>query len=101
MHCRVVNVRIKPDKLREAIDLYEKSVIPAAKLQKGYRGSYLLTDRATGKCLSISLWNSQEDMAESERNGYYREQLAKYSTLFAEEPITDHYDLVTAVYAEG
>ncbi len=40
------------------IKLYEESVIPGGRAQKGYRGIYLFTDRSTGKGYSISLWDS-------------------------------------------
>ena len=62
MHCRAVTARVKAGKTEEAIDLYEKSVVPAARLQKGFQDAYLMVDPATGRALSISIWDSQSDM---------------------------------------
>lgn len=83
--------------LDEAVKLYETSVVPAAKSQKGYRGIYLLTDSKTGKVIAISLWDSQADVASqewvTEERGYYREQLAKFKAYFTEPPIHEGYDV--------
>jgi heme-degrading monooxygenase HmoA len=47
--------------------------VPASKSQKGYKGAYLLTDRDTGKGMSITIWDTEEDAVANERSGYYQE----------------------------
>ena len=42
MHCRAVTVQIQPGKTQEAIDIYNNSLVPAAKQQKGFQGAYLM-----------------------------------------------------------
>jgi len=58
MFARLAIFQVNIGRLNETAKIYEESVIPAAKSQKGYREGYLLTDRKTGKGISISLWNS-------------------------------------------
>ena len=70
MFARLTIVEVKVDKLDEAGKLYEEGVIPAAKSQKGFRGAYLLTDRKTGKGMSITLWESEADALAGEQSGY-------------------------------
>jgi heme-degrading monooxygenase HmoA len=101
MHCRAVTVQIQPGRSQEAIDIYNNSLVPAAKQQKGFRGAYLMTDAATGKALSISVWETENDMVEGERSGYYQEQIAKFGALFAGEPVMERYELSVAVDGEG
>ena len=101
MHCRAVTARVKAGKTQEAIDLYEKSVVPAARLQKGFQDAYLMVDPATGRALSISIWDSQSEMVEGERVGYYRDQVAKFRTMLAEAPVAEHHELKVAVHKEG
>ena len=95
MHCRVTSVRLQPGKFEEALALYENSVLPAAKLQKGFKDVHLMADRAVGKVLAISIWETEADMVEGERNGYYREQITKFSTMFAETPVAEHYEVIS------
>ena len=99
MYCRAVTVQLLPGKTQEAIDLYEKSVVPVAKQQNGFRGAYLMTDAATGKGISISVWDTQDDMVLGERSGYYQQQLAKFRTLFAADPVTERYELAVSADA--
>ena len=69
-------------------------MIPAVKQQKGFAGAYLMTDAASGKGLSITVWESQADMEAGEAaGGYYQEQLAKFGSLIAGPPVLDHYEL--------
>ena len=94
MFARVTVVQIKLDRFDESVKLYEESVVPAAKAQKGYRGAYLLSDRKTGKSLSISVWDSEEDAIANEQTGYYQEQVGKFKDLFAAPPVQEGYEIV-------
>ncbi len=92
MFARLTIVPVKSDKLDETIKIYE-NVIPAAKSQKGFRGAYLLTDRKTGKGVSITLWDSEEDAIANEQSGYYQEQINKFKDCFAAPPVREGYEV--------
>ena len=94
MYVRAANVSIRPGKMQEVIDLHNDSLIPAAKAQKGWQGSYLMTDAGGGKILSITVWESEADMLASESgSGYLQEQVARFDSVFAEPPNFSHYQL--------
>ena len=95
MFARLTIVQSKIDKQDEAIKIYEESVIPAAKSQKGFRGGYLLTDRKTGKAVSITLWDNEEDAIANEQSGYYQEQLSKFKDVdvLAAPPVREGYEV--------
>jgi len=93
MFARLTIVQVKKEKLDETVKLYEKSVVPAAKSQKGYRGTYLLTDLNTGKGVSIAFWDSEEDLIASEDSGYYKEQLSKFKDYFTAPPVREIYEV--------
>ena len=93
MFARLIICEWKNDKLDEGIKLYGDSVIPAAKSQKGFRGGYLLTDRKTGKGISIALWESEEDLIAGEESGYLKEQLSKFKDYFATSPVREIYEV--------
>ena len=94
MFARVSRSRIKVDKLDE-VSKVTGSVVPAAKSQKGFRGLYYLVDRKTGKSMSISLWETEEDAIANEKSGYYPEQVAKVAPYRAEEPVREGYEVIT------
>jgi len=93
MYARVTHLPIKLERVEEAIELYRKSVVPAAKAQKGFVSLYLLTDRSTGNGMAISFWKTEKDCLANEHNRYYQEQLAKFLDFFSSPPIRDGYEV--------
>ncbi len=93
MFARLTIVTINIDKLDETVKIFEESVIPAAKSQKGYRRGYLLTDRKTGKGIALTLWDSEEDAIANEQSGYYQEQLGKFKGFFTAPPVREGYEV--------
>ena len=93
MFARLTIVQVKPGTLEQAIKIMDESVSPATKAQKGFRGSYLLTDNKTNKGISISLWDNEEDAIANEQSGYYQEQIAKFGELFAAPPVREGYEV--------
>jgi hypothetical protein len=47
------------EKREEAINIFQNSVIPAAKQQKGFISLMMLTERSTGKEVSVCLWETE------------------------------------------
>lgn len=90
---RLTIIQMEIDKIDEGIKLFKESVMPAAKSQKGYVGVLLLTDRKTGKNISISLWESEEDAIANEKSGYYQEQVAKFKDIFTAPPVREGYEV--------
>jgi heme-degrading monooxygenase HmoA len=82
-----------PINVGEAVRIYQERVIPAAREQEGFRGALMLTDSATGEGLSISLWNSEEDMHASEASGFYHRKLGELESFFISTPVRKHYEV--------
>lgn len=93
MFARLTTAQIKVKRIDEFIKLYEESVVPAAKAQKGYCGAYLFVDRETGNGVAISLWDKEEDALANEQNLYYQEQVAKFITFYKKNPIREGYEV--------
>ncbi len=45
MFARVTTIQASAGKLDALVRVYEKTVLPAAGAERGFRGTYLLTDR--------------------------------------------------------
>lgn len=94
MYARVTIIRGDKEKVDDAIDLYKKYVVPAAKAQKGFKGITLLSDKKTGKGISITYWNNEKDALSNEDSKYYQEQLIKFMGFFKIPPIREGYEVV-------
>jgi heme-degrading monooxygenase HmoA len=96
MHARVTTIQLQPGMADRMSAIFEDSVVPAAKEQ---RGGLLLTDRNTGKAVAISLWDTEADLAASETSGYYQAQMAKLAGVgfFAGPPVRETYQVSVQV----
>jgi len=93
MYARLTIMQVKLDRIDEAVRLYKKSVVPAAKKQKGFMGASLLSDRLSGKGVSITYWRNEKLALANEENLYYQEQLVKALDMFAGPPIKEGYEV--------
>ena len=68
MWARVTTVQGDPDKLDSMLDDLTNQVMPQVRelRDQGYRGMYVLTDRASGRSLTMTLWDSEESLRASE-----------------------------------
>lgn len=94
MFARLLRMQTKIERINEAAKLFEESVIPLCRNQKGYKGAYFLTDRKTGTSIPITLWESEEDMLATESSHFFQEQLIKFMGLFKAPPIREAYEVV-------
>lgn len=93
MYARATTSQILPDKVDKAIAIYRDSVTPAAKQQKGFKGIWMLTNRKTGKGISITLWETEADMTAGESSGFYQQQVAKFKDVFGAPPVREQYEV--------
>ena len=66
MFARVSTFQGSPDRTAEGISVAREQILPAARLQDGFRGIYILFDRGSGRSLAITLWETEEDLRASE-----------------------------------
>jgi quinol monooxygenase YgiN len=93
MYARIVTVHARTDKLDEIIAIYKDSIVPAAKQQKGFVGARLFIDRVSGKGVSVTRWQSKEDLEAGEASGYYQQQIAKIAPMLTEAPARETYEI--------
>jgi heme-degrading monooxygenase HmoA len=99
MFARVVTVQIQPEVHDEASQFYRDSVGAALKEQKGFHSTRLLVDRASSKCLMVTLWESEADMKASEASGFLKEQLGHLGRFFASPPNIDRFEIMVQLMA--
>jgi len=94
MFARLYSFEVRSDKLDETIKIWKEMDTPEMKSEKGYRGAYLLTDRKTGKGISMTLWDSEEDAIANEKSGFVQKQVAKYyKDLLLAPPVRQGYEI--------
>ncbi len=95
MYARITNTKHDPYRIDEAIEIVRQRVLPAAKQQKGYHGYIMLVERSTGKTLTITLWEGEEELTMTgENSGYYRDAISQVVPLLTSEPFVEDYEVV-------
>ena len=77
MFVRATTVYSREGMIDKLVDIYTKSIIPAAQKQKGYQGAHLLIDRENLKGISLTYWDSEADENATGESQYYSDQLLK------------------------
>ena len=92
MYARVTSGQIQPAKMEEAIQIANE-VFPAIKQQHGFLGLTDLFDRATGKVMLITRFETEADMQAGMSNGFVQQQLAKIAPLIVGTPNIESYEV--------
>jgi heme-degrading monooxygenase HmoA len=86
MYARVTNVNVDPNRFDEAIDIYENNVVAALQGQPGFVSTVFLGDRATGKSMTVTIWETEADEQETVQSGFFQEQVGKFGTIITTIP---------------
>jgi heme-degrading monooxygenase HmoA len=62
MFARVSTFQGSAEAVDEGIKVAEEQALPGAKELEGFKGMLMLVDRATGKSIAVTLWESEEAM---------------------------------------
>ena len=95
MFARINSAQMANDKLAGLVK-YSEEQLPAAREAPGFKGFYLLADRQSGKVVSISLWDSDDDLRQFEGRGTQLRKGASSELGIAPTPI-DVYEVVLQV----
>ena len=95
MFARLVLAQVGSDRIGEMITIWKEKDVPLFRMEsvKGYRGAHLLTDRKTGKIISITLWDSEEDAIADQQSKLHQKQGDMYRDLLIGEPVRQRYEV--------
>ena len=93
MFAQVNSVQTAADKLAGLVKWAEEQ-LPAAREAPGFKGLYVLADRQSGKVVTISLWDSEDDLRQNNeaRGAQVRKEAS--SELGIASPPVDIYEVV-------
>ena len=95
MFARVTLGEALPERLNEMTREIREHVLPALRMQDGFAGTLVLTDRTSGKVLAVTLWKSEQAMNATEEAAYW---LRVFSAEAGGGEITDleRYEVVSS-----
>lgn len=92
MFARVTITEGSPAGIDAAIRFMRETVLPQARNMRGFKGSYLLVDRKTGKQMGMALWETEADLdASTEAANRLRAQYVQEAT--TQTPKVETYEV--------
>ena len=92
-YARVLTATTHPGKMDEGVQIVRDAILPVTRRQPGFKAYMNLTDRTTGKVISITLWETEADLNASESSGLLREQLDKVAHMLATQVVREVYEV--------
>lgn len=94
MYAQVVRVQLRPDTLEAVTAVFRDEVVPAARGERGYVSAYLFIDREANRGMSLSLWETEADVAALAASGFYGEKVTKVLPFAVGAPERQVYEVV-------
>ncbi len=94
MFARMLRIQTDIEKIDEASRLFEEQVIPLCKERKGHKGAFFLGDHKTGNCIIVTVWETEQDLLDTEHSRFFQEQLVKFMKYFITPPIREVYEVL-------
>jgi heme-degrading monooxygenase HmoA len=85
---------LPPERIEQTIREFEEGQLKVLSEQPGYKGVLIGVDRAEGKSVAITFWESAENLRASDRLADKARQQALESVKPSREPIVDRYEVV-------
>jgi heme-degrading monooxygenase HmoA len=79
MYARMFEFEGSPEEIEAAVALARDEILPLERQMPGFRGLVLLADNDARRLVSLSLWESEEQMHESEASARMITRLAAQS----------------------
>ncbi len=92
MHARVTSVQLGDD-ADQAISLVRDQIVPLARQQQGIVAAYWLGDRASGRGLAVTIWESEEAMLATEEVAREAAQ-RELNEADVETAAVEHYEVI-------
>jgi quinol monooxygenase YgiN len=92
MIVRLTYCKFSPDAINEAKKIYNRDVVPVARMQKGNLGIRLIEPiDKSDDFISISEWATQQDAEAYENSGVYKSLVSKLADFLAKPPVLKTY----------
>ena len=85
---------LPPERIEQTIREFEEGQLQALSQQPGYKGVLIGIDRAEGKSVAITFWETSENLRASDRLADQARQQALDAVKPSREPIVDRYEIV-------
>jgi heme-degrading monooxygenase HmoA len=89
--------KVKPGRMQELRELYNKEVVSAHKGHKGIRFVHLLESLDNkDEGISLTAWDTRADLEAYEKIGDYEKSVAKFKDMYTGAPVLKSYEVTAS-----
>ena len=85
---------LPPERIEGTVREFQEGQLKALSEQPGYKGVLIGIDRAEGKAIAMTFWESAENLRASDRLASQAREQALEAAKPSREPIVDRYEVV-------
>jgi heme-degrading monooxygenase HmoA len=101
MYARITTIHSPRERMDKGIERVRKEVLPEMSREEGFRGMIGLVQRSSNMGLTISFWESEEAMRESEEAGERLRRIAADAMKAETEPMVNRYEVAFFELPDG
>jgi hypothetical protein len=90
---RTISLEVRPSVLDDVLGILRERVLPATQARAGSRGSMVLVDRATGKVVVLTRWETQEASRTDDTGRVIQQQIAELSRYVTSVMLSERYEV--------
>jgi heme-degrading monooxygenase HmoA len=94
MFARATFGEAPPERVDEMILEVMEHVLPAVRMQDGFKGGMILVERESGKVLTVSLWESEQAMDATEDAAHWFRVFSAEAAAGRLETVVEKYEVV-------
>ena len=87
---------LPPERIEETLREFEQGQLPQLEKLDGYKGVIVGVDRAEGKAVAITFWESAQALRASDKLADQAREAAMESARPSREPIVDRYEVLVS-----
>jgi hypothetical protein len=97
MFARIVKINLKPNRVNEFNETFEKQILPLLRKEKGFQDDITFAGPSGTEMVSISLWDRKES-AETYNGVTYPEVLKALSNVLEGSPQVKTYEVANSTF---
>ena len=93
MFARTTEMEVRPSVLEDILGILKDKVLPVTQTRAGMRSSSVLVERASGKVVVLTVWETQEAARADDTGKLIQQHIAELSRYVTSVMVTERYEV--------
>jgi hypothetical protein len=94
---RTISMEVRPSVLDDVLGILRDKVLPVVQTRAGMKACSVFVDRAVGKVVVLTVWQTQEGSRADDTGRLIQQQIGQLSRYVTSVMVTDRYEVAMEV----